>query len=157
MRLVFVNVESMRTAVPPAPAPSSGGSIVAVAVAVVLVIIIVVVIVIVVILIVFFCVRSKRLSNKGIYSPRHFAEEPGSTRTDTLELKYASPPAPNDDLGSPFSPGALEKEAEALEVSEPPPVVNPPSATPAEGKRQNIVSTNPGNLCEMILLLFFCA
>lgn len=111
------------------PAPSSLGLIVAVVV-VILVVLILIVVVIVIIAILYS--RNKRLSKKGIYSPRHFAEQANvRSDRDTLELKYASSPhTPGDD---PFSASAAEKAAEAHFEAPEAPVV-PPTVTPTEGE-----------------------
>lgn len=104
-----------------------------------MIIVIIVVVILIVVMVLVICwlrYRNKRLGKKGIYSPRHFADDSSNTRnTDTLELKYAgsSPTHFGEDPTPLFSSAAAEKEAEANTDPVPAP---PVAATPTEGEQR---------------------
>ena len=128
---------------PPAPTPAPGDNT-GVIIGVIIVIIVVVALILLLVLgICWLWYRNKRLGKKGIYSPRHFAEQTNTMApTDTLELKYAgNSPTHFEETPDPlFSTAAVEKEAEACMASDPAPVP-PVTATPTEGE---LVGTDGG-------------
>ena len=131
----------------PAAPPSGGGGNTAVIAAVVIVIVVFVIVVMVIVVVILVVWRkSKGLSKKGIYSPRHFAEQSNTVPTDTLELKYSSPTHIHmgEESGL-FSAAAVEKEAEAKMEPDPVDVPVPPvAATPTEGECHLVGCPPPG-------------
>ena len=127
MYYIYIAVAVSETEVQPAPS----SNVVVIVIVIIVILLVVLLIVVVIIIIVVLRVRNNKLAKKGIYSPRHFAEE-----SNTLELKYArtSPTGANNDAtAAPFSPAANEKESEAALEVPPSPVTPPTTVTPTEG------------------------
>ena len=117
---------------PPAPGASSTAVVIAVVVVIVVAAGVIAVLVIIILCLYF---RNKRMSKKGLYSPRHFSEHTTSLGANTLELKYSR--ASDPDPTSSFSPAALQKEAEAEAELE---ATQPISTTPTEGLYKYILA-----------------
>lgn len=119
---------------PPGRAPS-GSSSTGVVAAIIVVLLVVVLIVVLVLVICWVRYRRKNLGKKGIYSPRHFAQQEDTRTTDALELKYAgSSPTHFDENSDPFSSATAEKEAEGNLAPDPAPAPPVVAATPTEGE-----------------------